>query len=245
MRFFYTIIIALYSILLVSCGSDKNIIERALKAEAAAKYQQACSLYAVSVISNKTVRKYPDSNRSKFIDPDVWKSELRNYMAWITGTRETNLEVTIQGVERCGARIKEQNSFINVSVKNLEQHAFDSIWTIGFFAEGVQRNGVQFPLMQEAFTHNFSFVKLTAGIKYSYSLWFVRKNNYKVVTFFQYPETNTYILLAPGEYLVFIQSRISFSNTQMWLSEYSGTTVSVPASPSLIAIELRTRIDRN
>ena len=235
--------------LIISCSTPKKApdLKKAKEAEITGKLQDAFTLYVSSLLQVTPSMKVPDVNRSKILNSELWRKEIEKYVIWISTPAKkpsNDLQTILDGIKRCSEHARSDNSLAALSVRSLSTDQYISEWNNLFFAPTVRIDPSHTTLASGNHVNNVSIIKLASLKNYSYELNLVNKHSGRRTEVFLYPESSTFLLAAPGEYLLICQSAVTFPSGELWKSPFTAMPLSIPENASFIGGELRTSVNR-
>jgi hypothetical protein len=222
----------------------------AVTAEAKGDYSGALAQYIDALNKLLPSRDIPEVNHSKVFTPPVWKKEVADYVAWLTGTPggagidRAQRNTLIEAATRNAVHAKEENFVTNNTRKKLSEQQYLALWNSVFFSAAVRADTSHRSLAVECYAKKLSFVRLAALTSYVYDVSLLDTAADRRITFSVYPESNTFVLAAPGTHLMFCKSSYQPAPGQLWRSSPTIIPVIVPASPSLVSYTLQTQVVR-
>jgi len=248
----YVIALSALSAALGCGGGPQNRLESAKAAEGGGKYREASALYAALALEAAPAHKLPDAQKGKIVQPPLWQGEIEKYTAWLTDPAAPSgdmLKTALDGLERCAARFESDNTAQTAQPKPLDSlTAFAARWNEAF--NPPPPNSIDWDaIVKNAFNKNFSMLQLSAPITYTYDVNIVSRKTSRRINFTLYPatpDTKSRIIapLPEGEYTLIIKSSVDFQKGQHWTSEYTAFPITVGASPTLIGMDLKTKVNR-
>ena len=230
-----------------SCNRFSSSVKKAKMAEATGNLQEAYTFYVDALLKDAPSMKMPDVNRSKFLDPGLWKKEVEKYMVWISsdhGKLSPGIRDALEGANRCADQSRSDNSLANYKAQALSSQQYQAQWNKTFFAPTASVNPEHKMLASGNFSRNISFVEISSPKSYTYELSLINKSNGTKTELFLYSESSISFMAAPGDYLLVCRSSVTFSSGKLWRSQYAVLPLQIPAQASIITGELRTSIDR-
>lgn len=230
-----------------SCNRSSSPLKKAKMAEATGNMQEAYTFYVDALLKDVPSMKLPDVNRSKFLDPGLWKKEVEKYMVWISsdhGKLSPEIRDVLEGVNRCADQSRSDNSLANYKAQALSAQQYQVLWNKTFFAPTATVNPEHKTLASGNFSRNISFVEISSPKSYTYELCLINKSNGSKTDLFLYSESSISFMAAPGDYLLVCRSSVTFSSGELWRSKFTVIPLQIPSQASIITGELRTSIDR-
>jgi len=237
----------------LKCGNPQGKLNSAKAAENSGKYREAAALYAALALEDAPSHKLPDAQKGKIIQPPLWQGEIEKYMAWLTESSAASgvtFKSALEGLDRCAPRFESDNTAHAKEPKTLDSlPAFATQWNTAFNPPPPGTIDWE-SIVKNAFDKKFSILQLAAPVNYTYEVNVVNRKTSRRITFTLYPatpDTKSQILapLPEGEYTIIVRSTVDFNKDQHWVSDYTAfPTVTVDQNPSLIAMDLRTKVVR-
>ncbi len=235
----------------LGCGNSRDKLVSAAAAETNGKPREAAALYAAFALETAPAHKLPDAQKGKIMQPALWRGEIEKYMAWLTEPAPTNgsLKNALDGLERCVTRFESDNTAQAAQPKPLDSlPAFTTRWNAAF--NPPPPNSIDWDaVVKNAFNKNFSMLQLSAPITYTYDINIISRKTSRRINFTLYPatpDTKSQITapLPEGEYTLIISSSVDFQKGQHWTSEYAAFPITITATPTLITMDLKTKVIR-
>ena len=242
---FAAAVCALALSLAAGCANPEGKLKAAVGAENSGDYRQAAGLFAALALESAPALRLPEAQKGKVMQPHLWQSEMDKYMKWLIepAPQKTNvLRDALDGLNRCVARFEPDNTAHTPPAKTLDSlPAFTQQWNLAFNPPPpgtIDWNAI----VQQAEGKKFSVLRLSAGQSYTYEISVVSRKTWRRVGFTLYHESQLYVPLPPADYVIIVRSSVDFQQGQRWLSTFSAITLNVTDEPSLIAIDLRTKV---
>ncbi|NLG15714.1 MAG: hypothetical protein GX556_00125 [Fibrobacter sp.] len=246
-RILFLFLFVLFSAIL-SCSKSSEHLENAKKAEASGNLKEAYLNYSAALLKVSPTEKIPDANRSKFLEPGLWKKEVESYLAWVTaGSKKVSPQVNaiIGGIERCVKSFSSDNYIFNLKSKELTEAEYLGLWNKTFFVSGASVNPEHAALASGNHQRNLSFITFSCFKNYTYEGSLLNVSNGSSTGFVLYPEGSVTFLASPGKHLLVYRSTVTFPSGEVWRSQYTTVEVAVPEKASLITAELKTSVSRS
>lgn len=225
----------------------KSPMKSASEAEIRGDWVQANSGYIEALFDITGAKKLPDKNRAKFLEPKAWHDNVRKYLDWITmepfGYPDGFANI-LEGIRRCSTHVENEHFFTNDSVIPLTMENLALSWDETFFPPNVLKKGDHTGLIEQAFEKKVSILKISSMRGYSYNGSLLSLTNYKRTDFFLYPESNVFLLTAPGKHLLICSGEVEFQDDKIWRSPYNIIPLVMPDSSSQKSIILKTMVKR-
>jgi hypothetical protein len=222
----------------------------AVSAEAKGDYSGALAQYIDALNKLLPSRDIPEVNHSKVFTPSAWKKEVADYVAWLTGAPgasgidRAQRNAQIEAANRNAVHANEENFVTNNTRKKLSEQQYLALWNSVFFSNGVRVDSSHRSLATECYAKGLSFVRIAALTSYVYDVSLLDTAANRRITFSVYPESNTFVLAAPGTHLMFCKSSYQPAPGQLWRSSPTIIPITVPATPSLVSYTLQTQVVR-
>jgi len=232
-------------------GGQQNKLESAKAAEGGGKHREAAALYAALALEAAPAHKLPDAQKGKIMQPALWQGEIEKYTAWLTDPAPAGgmLKTALDGLDRCAPRFESDNTAQTAQPKPLDSlPAFAAKWNEAF--NPPPPNSIDWDaVVKNAFNKNFSMLQLSAPVNYAYDVNIVSRKTSRRINFTLYPATpdSKSRIVAPlpeGEYTLIIKSSVEFQKGQRWTSDYTAFPITVGAAPTLIGMDLKTKVNR-
>jgi hypothetical protein len=244
---FVTVVCVLAFSLAAGCANPESKLKAAAGAENSGDYRQAAELFAALALESAPALRLPEAQKGKVMQPPLWQSEMDKYMKWLIepAPQKTNvLRDALDGFNRCAPRFEQDNTAHTAPAKPLDSlPAFTQQWNLAFNPPPpgtIDWNAI----VQQAEGKKFSVLRLSAGQSYTYEINVVSRKTWRRVGFTLYPESQLYVPLPPADYVIIVRSSVDFQQGQHWLSDFSAINLSVTGEPSLIAMDLRTKVTK-
>lgn len=234
------------SFTLTGCSDSSKKIQAAYQAEKSGETAKAVKIYTAASRGAAASLKFPDSKKSKRLEPAAWNDEVEKYLKGISvpGAKPNNSTgAALDGLERCMGLKENDNSAQIHAPKILDEKTFSELFNNAFTPPPTDSTEWN-TLVTNAFKKNFSVLQISSPVSYSYEVSVVSRGVSRRIGFTMYPESKLLIPLAPGDYSVIVKSSVTFQKGQYWASEFSAFPVNIPAQPSLTAMNLRTKVAR-
>ncbi|KMQ51086.1 hypothetical protein CHISP_2009 [Chitinispirillum alkaliphilum] len=223
------------------------MVEEAQEQETLGNYDQALVNYTSALIRLSSRISFPDRQKGKILKPDVWFQQVQNYLSGFSEPQTERSDLypeIIAGIQRSAEMITAENFPRRLRETALDSSGFYTFWNSTFsFPQQDYRKWID--LADYAYKKGLSFVRIKSAKNYTYELSFFNINTARRTDISMYPETEYRLILDPGEYYLLLQSSVTFAGGQKWRSSRSLFPLSVPSEPSLVEMELRTRVSRN
>jgi hypothetical protein len=218
-------------------------------AEAKGDYAQALDGYVAGLQKVMPSISFPDVNRSKILSPAAWKKTVDEYATWLIGSSKggadrAKIAAELDGIARCAPRTDTSNFLSNGFAKPITVAQFTAFWDSAFFAPTVKVDPDQHPLAAQYFAKGLSVLKLTAHTTYTYEISLVDTAADRLARFTVYPESNAFVPVEPGTYLLICKSSFKPGPGTIWYSTSSVIPLTVPSTPSLVGFTLETLVRR-
>ncbi|MCL2689113.1 MAG: hypothetical protein FWE57_04620 [Chitinispirillia bacterium] len=247
MRTSIIIVIALIvSTALTGCTDSSKKLQEGYQAEKSGDIAKAVKIYRGIINRSAPIVRFPDSKRGKVLAPELWKDKVQKYL---TGVSEPSAKpnaaavAALTGLERCMELRENDNSAQIHPPKPLDENAFNALFNSIFPppAGGLAEwSGITSFVNQR----NFSVLQISSPVNYTYELSVVSRTASRRVNYTLYPESKLELPLPAGDYSVILKSSVTFQKGKRWTSEYSTFALNIPPEPSLVAMNLRTRVVR-
>jgi hypothetical protein len=229
------------------CGNPQDKLKSAAAAENGGKYREAAALYAALAIEAAPAHKLPDAQKGKVVQPALWQGELEKYVKWLTEPAAPHggtLKSALDGLDRCATRFEADNTAHSPQRKPLDTlPAFVAQWNTAF--NPPPPNIIDWEaIVKNAFNKKFSILQLSAPMNYTYDASIVSRKTSRRIIFTLYAENKILVPLPQGEYTMLVKSTVEFQKGQHWVSEYTAFPITVDGTPSLISMDLKTKVAR-
>ncbi len=234
------------SFFIPGCSNPEKKLKEAFVAENSAEFKKAAEIYASICRDVAVPVKLPDAQKGKILEPSVWMSAVEKYMNHLskpTDSSSNQLSAALLGLLRCMENVESENSFRLSPNRLLQPAAFQKYWNTVFTPPppgAADWNS----LIARARDKDFSILQISSKKNYFYEFSIINRSTSKRVEISLYPESEQYVPLAPGEYMILCRSSVMFQGGEEWKSSTSALAITVPARPSLLSLAVRTRIPR-
>jgi hypothetical protein len=234
------------SFALTGCADSSKKLQAAYEAEKSGDIAKAVKIYnAVGRNAAPTLR-FPDSKQGKVIAPEAWKDNVEKYLKGISEASakpDNSIAAALAGLERCMELRENDNSAQIHPPKSLDEKAFSGQFN-KVFPSPPAGSTEWSSLATFANQKNFSILQISSPVSFTYKISVVSRQASRRIDFTLYPESRLVIPLPPGDYSVIVKSSVTFQKGKYWTSDFSTFSVNIPAQPSLVAMNLRTRVAR-
>jgi len=222
-------------------------LEKAKKAELEGRVQNALDHYIDALTFVTPNMPLPDLNKSKVVDPKIWKSDLARYASWLldTSKKPANFDSIYNKILGFQENFSHsENKIVNLTDTILTEKAFNAEWKDAFYASTAPWDESHGELSSYAYSKKGSFLRLSADKGFTYNISFINLKTGIQTSFTVYSEGKTTILVFPGEYIATFRSTVEYSKGQKWISPPTITPITIPDSSSLIKGMLITKVTR-
>jgi hypothetical protein len=244
------LLVSIFLALLVfssGCKNPQTRLRDAKAAENTGDHRQAANLYGALVLRTSHTLRLHEASKGKMLPSARWLGEINKYIAWLTETAAPRNDVfreALDGLARAAERFDADNTASAPVTQPLETlPAFTREWNNAFNPPPTGETEWT-ELVGGAFNQNFSVLRIGSPRSYVYDISVVSRKNARRVNFTLFSESHLHIPLPPGEYAVVLRSNVSFQQGKMWISDFTLFDISVPNTPSLISMDLRTSVAR-
>jgi hypothetical protein len=247
MRKYLLWISLLLSIITVFCSKTSDLLQKAKASESTGNMGEAYTHYTQALLEGSPSGKIPDFNRSKFLEPALWKKEVEKYILWVTtgtGRKSANINSIIEGIKRCAHSTSSVNTLFNLKDKELTSEEYLNLWNKTFFAPNVPVNPDHAGLASGNYIRKLSFITIKGTKNYTYEGALVNEETGCSTGFILYAEGNVTFLAPPGKHILVYRSTAEFPDRKVWRSPYSTVDLDIPEKASLVTAELRTSVSR-
>ncbi|MDR2728297.1 MAG: hypothetical protein LBB56_04130 [Chitinispirillales bacterium] len=231
---------------LTGCSGSSKKMQEAHQAEKSGQTAKAVKIYTAVSRGSAAALKFPDSKKGGRLEPAAWRNEVEKYLNGISGhgvKPNNSTGAALDGLDRCMGLKENDNSVQIHAPKLLDEKAFGGLFNNVFTPPSADSTEWS-ALVTNAFQKNFSILQISSPVSYSYEVSVVSRSVSRRIDFTMYPESKLIIPLASGDYSVIVKSSVTFQQGQYWTSEFSAFQVNIPAQPSLVAMNLRTKVAR-
>ena len=230
---------------LIGCGDPSKKLTAAYQAEKSGDIANAVKIYIAIGRNAVNTLKFPNSKQGNVISPAVWKDEVEKYLNGISERKPNNsIGAALDGLERCMGLRENDNSAQIHPPKPLDENAFGEMFNKIFVPPPAGGSTEWSGIVTFAKQKNFSVLQISSPVSYTYDVSVVSRSASRRIDFTLYPESKLQIPLPPGDYSVIVKSNVTFQKGQYWTSDFSTFSVNIPAEPSLVAMNLRTKVAR-
>jgi len=244
--FFITVLTLAVSFAFTGCTDSAKKVEEAFQAEKSGDITGAVNIYTGVVRRAAPALKFPESQQGKVLAPATWKDIVEKYLNGISeksAKPDNSFAAALKGLERC-MELKENDNTAQIHPpKSLDEKSFNELFNKIFVPPpaGLPEWG---DLVTFAGQNNFSVLQISSPASYVYKVSVISHRASKRIDLTLYSESKLEIPLPPGDYSVIVKSTVTFQKDKYWTSEYTAFSVTMPAEPSLVAMNLRTRVVR-
>jgi len=231
------------SFTLTGC-TDK--IQAANQAEKNGEISKAVKTYTAAVRGVTTALKFPNSKQGKVIAPATWKNEVEKYLNGISersAKLNNSITAALAGLERCMELMENDNTAQIHPPKPFEENAFSEMFNKIFIPPSAGSTEWS-SIVNFANQKNFSVLQISSPISYTYEVNIVNRSSSRRIDLTLFSESKLQIPLPPGDYSVIVKSSVTFQQGQYWTSDFSIFSINIPKEPSLVAMDLRTKVAR-
>ncbi|MDG5816756.1 hypothetical protein QA601_16785 [Chitinispirillales bacterium ANBcel5] len=233
--------------MLSSCTRPAGVVKEAQKAEVTGDYQSALDNYATAAIKTSATIPFPNARQSSVTRaPSEWLEEINSYVENSFKPVKRFPQLTpeiIDGLKRVMDKTEGQNYPLRTNRSRLTPTRFSELWSDIFPVQGQYRTEWN-TLLEHARRQDFTFLKLRSRKNYTYHFSILNTETNRRINLTLFPESEKYLPLAPGPYIVLVKSTVTFSNGQQWRSSYSAFPLSLNAE-TMTSVVMRTRVNRN
>ena len=233
---------------LSGCGGAQGKMDSAKAAENSGNFGEATAAYAALALEAAPAQKLLEAQRGKILQPSLWLGEIDKYVKWLTepaAPKGNTLKEALDGLERCAPRLERDNTARTAQAKTIDTlPAFTAQWNAAFNPPplgGAEWDGA----VLQAMNKKFSILQLSAAASYVYDVNIVSRKTSRRITFTLYPESSISVPLPPGDYSMMVKSSVDFpQGGGHWSSGYTVFPISIDQTPSLVAMDLKTKVTR-
>jgi len=234
------------SLVLTGCGDPAKKLTEAHQAEKSGDIAKAVKIYTAAGRSAAPALRFPDSQQGKVIAPAAWKDNVEKYLNGISersAKPNNSFAAALNGLERCMELRENDNSAQIQTPKPLDENSFGELFNKIFIPPPAGSTEWS-SIVKFANQKNFSVLQISSPVSYTYDVSVISRSASRRIDFKLYSESKLQIPLPPGDYSVIVKSNVTFQKGQYWSSDFTAFPVNIPAEPSLVTMNLRTKVTR-
>lgn len=226
---------------------NDSTLDQAQKHETAGATQQACVLYTATAFNTAPTLNIPNVNRSKILSPEALKKSITTYFAWLTTPQHhlaKNFSAALGGIARCSETYASVNKLSEPVVTTFTPESFYTEWNRTFFDPTVHPDPSQADIASGNYFRNISLLTINSSLSYTYELNLINTTTHRGTKCILYPEGSVRLYTLPGKHLLLCRSTVTFPSGEIWQSDVTPLTISIPPKASLVTTTLRTHVTR-
>jgi len=231
------------------CGSGQKAgIQSARLAENQGKRSEAINLYAAALFAATPAQRLPDISGSVTLSLEAYRGQVAQHVTRVLDdTTKPGIEAQsiLVALDRCTIGVENQTRIRRFAVTPATADTFAQYWRSALFPDNVALHDDQRPLIEQARAAGMSVVTLApwrSGIAYEGRV--INRTTGKSWDVKLYREGTTAFLVRPGVHALILRSTVDYSSGETWQSPYAYLAFVAPEKPSIVAIQLETRVDR-
>ncbi len=222
-------------------------LRKAAAFEFKGQFQDAYNQYTQALIDITPSMELPNLNKSKVVDPSIWKKDLIKYVEWVCLPSQVpkQFDDVLNSINKCSkSNPLTENRIVQLTVSKLPIDSFISEWKSNFYALTATIESSHIQIAKGAHLRNVSILKLSANKGFTYNIHLVNLSSGKQSTATIFSEGTASLLVYPGDHLLVCKSTVAFSSGEVWNSSNTIIPIAVPQKASMISGTLITKVSR-